>query len=298
MTKRTGSIGTGSIARPLVSLSLALGMASALACTGEIGTGGVTGPNGTDHPGQMPPPGGMPMVTTPLTCMPSSSPQVGVAPLRRLTRSQYNNTVRDLLGLDTNPAGDFTPDEKVGPFFSNASAPISELVAEEYLTAAESLADAAVASKLTTLVPCMPTAADPNTCGAQFIDSFGLRAFRRPLTPDERTTMVTLFKSGVTDDSFNEGVRRVITAMLESPQFLYRVELGPQPAGSKDVVALDQYLLAGRMSYYLWDSMPDAELFRAAAAGELSSPANLRTQATRLLSDPRAAGTIASFHRH
>src|SRR5712671_5073696 len=195
MTKRTGSIGTGSIARPLVSLSLALGMASALACTGEIGTGGVTGPNGTDHPGQMPPPGGMPMVTTPLTCMPSSSPQVGVAPLRRLTRSQYNNTVRDLLGLATNPAATFSLDEKVGPFFSNATAPISELGAEQYLNAAETLADTAATTKLATLAPC-DASGDQAACGATFIDSFGLRAFRRPLQADERSRMVTLFESG------------------------------------------------------------------------------------------------------
>lgn len=300
MTKCAGSNGFGPMLRPVLSLSLALGLAGVVACTGDIGTGGSSNPSGggTDHPVTNPPNGqpGNPMSGGALTCTPSSSPSVGVAPLRRLTRSQYNNTVRDLLGLDIGPANDFTPDEKVGPFFSNASAPISDLVAEEYLNAAEALADAVVTTpaRLTALVPCSATAAN---CGGQFVDSFGLRAFRRPLTPDERTTMMTLFNSGMTDDSFNEGVRRVIQAVLESPQFLYQIELGPQPAGSKDVVALDQYMLAGRMSYYLWDSMPDAELFRAAGAGELSSPSNLRAQATRLLADPRAAATISSFHR-
>ncbi|HEY2899005.1 MAG TPA: DUF1592 domain-containing protein [Polyangia bacterium] len=293
---------TGCSTRPLFRLSLALGLAGAVACTGQIGSGGASNPSGgSDHPTTTPPngqmgPGPGSMVSSPLTCVPSSSPSVGVEPLRRLNHSQYNNSVRDLLGIDLAPANDFTPDEKVGPFFSNASAPISDLVAEEYLDAAEALSDAVMTNttKLSALLPCTTTDA---TCGAQFIDSFGLRAFRRPLTPDEHTTMVTLFASGMTDDSFNEGVRRVIQAMLESPQFLYRIELGPQPTGAKDVVALDQYLVAGRLSYYLWGSMPDAELFRAAGAGELSSPDALRAQAKRLLADPRAAVTMANFHQ-
>jgi hypothetical protein len=270
---------------------------SSLGCVGEIGAG-----SGAKDPLNQPPMNGnggttgvIPM--PPNKCVSTGGPSVGVAPLRRLTRTQYNNTVRDLLGLDTNPGTDFSIDEKVGPFFSNATAPISDLQAEQYLNAAESLADQAVTSKLTTLLPCDPATTDPAACGAKFVDTFGLRAYRRPLLAAERTTMVTLFESGRTDDSFNEGVRRVIQATLQSPQFLYRFELGAQPAGSKEIITLDQYILAERMSYYLWDSMPDAELFRAAGAGELSSPATLRTQATRLIGDARAAATIASFHR-
>ncbi len=288
----------GSGTHPFLTVSVLIGLGGlgAMGCVGEIGAGG--GPSGPLGQGGTNGGGG----TTGVLPMPAKKctttvPSVGVAPLRRLTRSQYNNTVRDLLGLDTNPGADFSIDEKVGPFFSNATAPISDLVAEEYLNAAESLADQAVASKLTTLVPCDPATSDPAACGAKFVDTFGLRAFRRPLLPAERTTLVTLFESGRTDDSFNEGVRRVIQAALQSPQFLYHFELGVQPAGAADVITLDQYILAERMSYYLWDSMPDTELQRAAGAGELSSPAALRTQANRLLSDPRAAATIGSFHR-
>jgi len=263
-------------------------LATLVACTGDIGAGGdPPNPNNMGTGGA---------TTQPLKCVASQAPSVGVSPLRRLTRSQYNNTVRDLLGINTTPAVDFALDEKVGPFFSNASAPISDLLAEQFLKAAETLADTAVTSKLPTLVPCDAATGDA-ACGAKFVDTFGLRAFRRPLQPDERASMVALFESGRTTVGFAEGVQRVIQAMLQSPQFLYHYELGQQPAGAKDVVNLDSYILAERMAYYLWDSMPDAELLRAAGAGDLSTPAKLRSQANRLLSDARAADTIASFHR-
>ena len=217
-------------------------LATLVACTGDIGAGGdPPNPNNMGTGGA---------TTQPLKCVASQAPSVGVSPLRRLTRSQYNNTVRDLLGINTTPAVDFALDEKVGPFFSNASAPISDLLAEQFLKAAESLADTAVTSKLATMVPCDPATGDA-ACGAKFVDTFGLRAFRRPLQPDERASMVALFESGRTTVGFAEGVQRVIQAMLQSPQFLYHYELGQQPAGAKDVVNLDSYILAERMAYYL-----------------------------------------------
>lgn len=269
------------------SLLASAGLGS-MGCTGDIGP-----VDGTPDP-LVPPPTGT-GGTTVSACVPGP-PSVGVAPLRRLTRSQYNNTIRDLLGIATNPAATFSQDEKVGPFFSNATAPISELGAEQYLNAAEALADTAATTKLATLAPC-DAAGDQAACGAKFVDTFGLRAFRRPLVADERARMVTLFESGRTTDGYAEGVRRVIQAMLQSPQFLYQAELGEKPAGGQDVIPLDGYLLASRLSFYLWDSTPDTELLRAAGAGELTTPAALRAQATRLITDQRAAASIASFHR-
>src|SRR5882757_5587537 len=116
----------GSKIRPFFSATLLLGLGGltgSLGCTGEIGTssGANTPPNQDPaNPGNTGPGGS---TVTPLTCKPSASPSVGVSPLRRLTRSQYNNSVRDLLGIDNSPAAEFALDEKVGPFFSNASAP-------------------------------------------------------------------------------------------------------------------------------------------------------------------------------
>jgi hypothetical protein len=220
---------------------------------------------------------------------------VGMSPLRRLTRSQYNHTVRDLLGITSDPAAQLAPDEKVGAFYSNSTAPVSELLAEQYMRAAEQLAEVAI-SDLGSLLPCDPSS-DPAACGENFVDDFGLRAFRRPLTASERAGLVGLFELGHADVDFAEGIRLVVQAALQSPQFLYHLELGLPPTGGGDVVALDHYEVASRLSYFLWDTMPDDELLQAASAGELDNPDAVRAHAERMLDDPRAADAIASFHQ-
>ncbi len=225
-------------------------------------------------------------------------PSVDTSPLRRLTRSQYDNTVSDLLGVAGTPSAAIASDEKVGAFFSNASAPVAELIVEQYMRVAEELAQTATAN-LDALVPC-DHVADPLGCGATFVEAFGLRAFRRPLTPDERTAMIALFELGHAEGGFASGFTLVVEAFLESPQFLYHLEFGLEPelpaTDSGDVVALDSFELASRLSYFLWDSMPDDALFDAASADELDTPQRLRAQAERMLADPRAAAAIANFH--
>lgn len=277
---------------------------------GEIGGGGGPGdppapPGGGGGAGVIPVvPGAMPgqpgSGVTPGGVMCTGAnikPSVGVAPLRRLTRTQYNHTVRDLLGLSGDHAANLSADEKIGHFFSNASSPVSDLLVEEYMTTSETLAAQVVTTKLNAFAGCDPATADQAACGAKFVDTFGLKAFRRPLLPEERAAMVKLFELGRTEEGFPAGIQRVIQAMLQSPQFLYHIELGLAPAGSAEVVLLDQYKLGSRLSYFLWDSTPDAELLRAAGANELTTPDAIRAQAQRMLADPRAADTIASFHK-
>jgi hypothetical protein len=188
-------------------------------------------------------------------------------------------------------------DEKVGLFFSNANNPVTELLVEQYMTVADTVAAQAVQTQMSQLVPCDPAVEDPAACGAKFVDAFGLKAYRRPLLAEERATLLSLFEAGRQDEGFADGVQRVVTAVVQSPQLLYHLELGAAPAGSADVTLLDQYVLGSRLAYFLWDSTPDAELLRAAGAGELANGDALRIQAKRLLDDPRAAETIASFHQ-
>jgi len=281
-------------------MGISLGLS---ACTGVVG-----GPDGED-PGAPGNPGGPSSSGNPGASGSSgvsggaapecnaAAPSVGVSPLRRLTRSQYSHTIRDLLGIPGDYAEALGLDEKVGLFYSNANNPVTELLVEQYMNVADTVAAEAVQTQMAKLVPCDPAVEDEATCGAKFVDSFGLKAFRRPLLADERATLLTLFEAGRLAEGFADGVQRVIAAVLQSPQLLYHLELGDAPAGSPDVVALDQYILGSRLSYFLWDSTPDDELLRAAGAGELSTPEALRAQAQRLLDDPRAADTIASFHR-
>lgn len=219
----------------------------------------------------------------------------GFTPFRRLTRHEYNRTVLDLLGDASAPADAFPPEEEVHGFDNNAGAlTMSDLLAEAYLGAAESVAARAV-TDLDRLLACAPdTAAD--ACALDFIDSFGARAYRRPLDAEERAILETVYASGLAQWDHATGVRLVIETMLQSPQFLYRIEVGEPPASGATWARPTQFEMASRLSYLFWGSMPDGELFGAARAGNLATADQIEAQARRLLADPRAAEQIAHFH--
>lgn len=221
--------------------------------------------------------------------------KVGNSPLRRLTRSQYTHAIRDLLGIDTDVAAGFSSDEKIGAFYSNGIAPITDLGVEKYMDAAEGLAETAVAD-LEGLLPCDPALVGENACVDELIEDLGRRAFRRPLRQAEHDQMRDLFATASAEGGFTEGVRLVVQGFLQSPYFLYHVEVGHEDADGDGIVALTQHEVASRLSFFLWDSVPDVELLDAADAGDLASPAGVRAQAERLLADPRAKDGIASFH--
>lgn len=211
---------------------------------------------------------------------------VGSTPLRRLTRAQYRNSVRDVLGLWPN-VDSLDADEKAGPFDSNYSAAVSPDGVEQYRAAAELLAEEAMVS-IDTLVPCDAS----DQCLEEFTTGLGRRLFRRPLSDAERAEYLGLAQGA---DDFENGVRVVVQAMLQSGHFLYHLEFGlPEPSG--DVVALTEYEVASRLSFFLWNSVPDDALLNAAEAGELASAQGLRVQAERLLQDPRAREAVGEFH--
>ncbi|HZO16249.1 MAG TPA: DUF1592 domain-containing protein, partial [Polyangiaceae bacterium] len=122
---------------------------------------------------------------------------------------------------------------------------------------------------------------------------FGPRALRRPLSDELSAQLMNAFQVGAAD-GFDSGVRLVIETALQSPFFLYHIELPPEGAGG--LVRLDPYSLASRLSFFLWRSMPDDVLFEAAASGGLDSRDGLRAQAERMLADDRAARAITGFH--
>ena len=156
---------------------------------------------------------------------------------------------------------------------------------------AESLATESVqtSESLEAIAPCDQ---DQTACTATFIDDLGTRLFRRPLTADERDAYASLAEGG---DDYADGIRLVIQAMLQSGNFLYHLEFG-LPDANGPVVELTQYEVASRLSFFLWNSIPDQGLLDAAEAGELDSPEALRAQAERLLEDPRARDAVGAFH--
>lgn len=229
----------------------------------------------------------------------------GPAPIRRLTRVEYNNTVYQLLGDTSRPADQFPPDEEAGGFDNQAAVlVVSPLLAEHYLSAAEQLAATHTPTLMGQLPACQGPNADDVACEADadaFIRSFGKRSYRRPLTDDEVLDHLAVFREGTMlgDEGYSPstGIEMVVQVMLQSPHFLYRVEFGMPEPETGDVVALTSYEIASRLSYLLWNTMPDSALFEAADADELRTPEQIEQQARRMLEAPRAREAVKNFHR-
>jgi hypothetical protein len=227
----------------------------------------------------------------------------------RLSHKQWENATRDLLGLAKTPglSASFTGDASHGRFDNEGgSLQVTNGLFSDYQTAAETLAlqvagDANVLGKL-------KPAGFPTTAAAQakpFVESFGRRAFRRPLTTEEVDRYAVLFGKGPAlygaGDATTLGMRAVIEAMLQSPHFVYRVETGQVAKAANGKIPLTSWEMASRLSFSLSNTMPDAELFTAAAAGKFEGNvadvrAEVRKQATRLLSATGGKESVADFY--
>jgi hypothetical protein len=219
--------------------------------------------------------------------------------LVRLSHAQYANTLRDLFGIEETPEAGFAPDALNGFNFDTSNdLRVDPRLGPQYRSAAEQIAQQAVEDDgvLSRIVPCE---AGSTGCAGEFIDSFGARVFRRPLTGDEAARFQTLFDLGTTlgdsGDAFADGVQLVVEAMLQSPQFLYRAEVS-NGAVQNGRAALDDWEVASRLSYFIFDSMPDDELFERARGGQLHTPEQVGSEVARMLDDPRAQNKLASFH--
>jgi hypothetical protein len=247
----------------------------AAGCIGVIGDEDGAGEDGADAP-------------------PGGALAMGGYHMMRLTSAEYDHTVHDLLGDTTRPASAFSPDEKVGPFDANVLAPPSEVMLEAYMHAAESLAAKGI-EDIAALTGCGDTLGT-DACADAFIEGFGARAYRRPLAPDQAARLRTAYDAGKTIDGFAHGIELVVRAALQSPFFLYRVEVGAPVADAPGIAKLDGWEIASRLSYFLWDSMPDGELFAAAERGDLATPDGIEAHARRMLASPKAEPMISTFH--
>lgn len=213
--------------------------------------------------------------------------------LRRLTRAQYDNSVRDLLGVPSSYGASFAADLRVDGFDNDAAALIvSPLLADQLRVAAESLASDAVDSRLDELLPCEPRDGEA-TCAADFIETFGRRAFRRPLTGEEVGRYHALWRAVRSQDGrFEDGVEWVISSMLQSPHFLYRSELG---ARQGEGFVLTDYEIATELSYLLWNTTPSDALLDRAARGELSERDTVEAVIVEMWDDERSLAVLPGF---
>jgi hypothetical protein len=256
---------------------------SATGCTAEIS--GSLGTQGAKGGGAQSGNGDGSMSST--LAVESPSPRL----LRQLTLSEYRSTVTDLLHLTNPDTTAIPPDVTVDGYTTNVTGTfVTQAYMDAYSSVGATLTDRAVNESYSALVPCQTQ--DP-ACSSTFLDTFGLRAFRRPLNADEKSRYSKLFDPSLTGGDFKTGVALVLKSMLISPYFLFRSELGAD-AGQGNFT-LTPYETASALSYTYWGTMPDDALFASAKSGALANATEIEAQARRLLADPRGRSRIASF---
>ncbi|HEX3852130.1 MAG TPA: DUF1592 domain-containing protein, partial [Polyangiaceae bacterium] len=223
-----------------------------------------------------------------------------IARMHKLTASEFANTVHDLLGSDA-PLSPVEPDNIVSGFSSvgASTVAISAAGVGEYEAATGSATAFAFASaaKAATVLSCVPTTMTDTACLTKGLNAIGRRAFRRPLTADETTRFVNLattIASG-TGGTVLMGLQHAVWAMLQSPSFLYRVELGVASPADGGRLKYTSYEVASRLAGTIWNGAPDDAVLDAAGADSLSTPDGIRTQAQRMLADPKAHRGVLAF---
>jgi hypothetical protein len=258
---------------------------------GNTPGGGNAGNNPGTDPGDDPT-GGTPSPTDHLECVTKA---VGPSVLRRMTHVEYDNAVNALLGDQTHPGTTFPIDTQAGLFDNTAETQtVPELLADKYISAAADLAEGV--TNMTALVGCDLSGTSGASCAQTFITKFGRKAYRRPLTEDEVTSLVAVYNDTKANSDATTGARAVIAAVLASPHFLFRPEFGTTTSAVPGSTKLSQFEVASRLGSLLWASIPDDTLLDAAGGGKLSTPEQVATQARRMLADPKARPAIAAFY--
>jgi hypothetical protein len=260
---------------------------------------------GKGGPGQQQATGGMSNGTggmgpvTPAEC--ASGPHPGKAQVRRLTRFEYNNAVRDLFGETSSPANAFPPEtiSRTGNLFGNDASllSVSNALASQWSKVAGEIAGRATATPegLGKLAACASGATPDDACLREVITNVVSRAYHRDVTAPEVDSYLTLANTAKGTGPFASGVSAVIEAVLQGPEYLYRIELGTPDAAHPGLRIPTGDEMAARLSFLFWGTIPDAPLRMAAKSGELSTPAGVKAQAERLLNDPQAKPVVRFF---
>jgi mono/diheme cytochrome c family protein len=220
----------------------------------------------------------------------------GRVTLRRLNRAEYNNTLRDLLGIQFEPANDF-PSDDVGYGFDNIGdvLTLSPLLLEKYLAAADqaaALAFAKLETKKRILAPGVLL--KKREAYPLVLKALLPRVYRRPVAKDEVDRYLQMIQLAEQNgSSYEQAIQFALKASLVSPHFLFRVEVDPPGVKPGAVYDLNEFELANRLSYFLWSSMPDDELLALAGKKELRK--NLEVQTRRMLKDSKARALVENF---
>jgi len=270
-----------------VSTRARIGIAALLfaGCTGKIGdhqSGPQPSGSGGTSPGS--PPGTIDIDTP-------AADSVGPAWQRRLTKTEIGNSIEALTGVRPAAVADL-PDESNDYDFDRVTQTqtVADRHVQTYLTIGDQVVSALTDAKIGTLAPNCATLS--RTCAESVIDSFGPRAFRGPVDSEQKTLMLKLFDGGATP---REGIDQIIRFLLQSPSFVYVIERGTAVPGQQGIYALNDYEIATRLSLLACETLPDAPLLAAAAAGQLHEPAQIAAEAGRLFAQPCAHQVTQRF---
>jgi hypothetical protein len=220
------------------------------------------------------------------------------ASLQRLTRIQYANAIRDVLGDSIVIPAQIEPDVAIGGFLAVGASKttisprgIEQYQQAAYNIAAQVMADPALKARI---VGCDTSAAGQEACARDVLKTIGRKLWRRTLWPDELDRLVAIFAESKTAlGGFDKGMEFALAALLQSPNFLYRVELGEGvDGGTRRYTSAE---MATRLAFYLWNTTPDEELLAAGERGELVTSAGIKAQVERLLKHPRARAAMRNF---
>lgn len=276
------------IAAKSVGFLLAVGL-TAVGCTGVVQAPGSAeqSTDGADDSGSRPSSG---------PNLPAGTTAAPVA-VRRLNAAEIRNSIQDAFQLGAAYKPTFQRDSVRHGFDNQYSGSnVTVRFAEDLQVAAEKAAELLTA-QIDRAIPCAEgiTSASEAACLNTFFDTAGRRVYRRPLTQDERTNLKLVFDVGRRDGDFAYGVGGGVEAMLQSPSFAFRTELGDSTPTNMGATTLDGFELASALSYFLWRSGPDDTLLDAAAAGKLTDAPQVEAQAKRMLADPRARHGVRDF---
>ena len=237
---------------------------------------------------------------TPATSAEQSASEARVV-TRLLTPEQYETVIHDVFGSQIKLGGRFDPGFRVDGLLEVGASQVSvsETSMEQYDNMARTIAAQVVGPDQRRLMiscePKSPAAAD-DKCARQFLIEAGRLLFRRPMTEDEADLYVRAAHVAAKDiDDFYQGLGIALAALLESPQFLFRQEIARPVPGGAGEYSLDAFSRASRLSFFLWNAVPDLQLLRAAENGELDTPAGVARQVDRMLASPRLTDGVRAF---
>jgi hypothetical protein len=242
------------------------------------------------------------LAMAPLTAAFAADAPSRITGMRRLSETEYRNSIADIFDKDITVQGRFEPDRRVGGLLAASSAILSITPAgfESYSRMANAIAGQVVNEKnRARLLPCTPAfgpAAADDGCAGRVLSQYGQQLFRRPLTTEESMARVKLAHDmAVKTSDFYAGLRLSLASLIAAPDFLFRVETAVLAADGKSWT-LDGYSRAARLSYLMWDTTPDAALIQAAQNGALMTQEGLASQTERLIASNRVLAGMRAFY--